>query len=55
MWDKQEVARHNHKEDAWIVVNGDVYDITEFVRTHWGWNSAGKNSTIIAIMSALGR
>jgi cytochrome b involved in lipid metabolism len=50
----EEVARHNHKADAWIVVNGDVYDITEFVRTHWGWNSAGKNSTIIAIMSALG-
>ena len=51
----EEVARHNHKEDAWIVVNGEVYNITEFVRTHWGWNSAGKNSTIIAIMSALGR
>ena len=28
----EEVARHNHKEDAWIVVN---------VRTHWGWNAAG--------------
>jgi len=49
-----EVARHNHKEDAWIVVNGEVYNITDFVRTHWGWNSAGKNSTIIAIMSSLG-
>ena len=50
----EEVAHHNHKADAWIVVNGDVYDITPFVRTHWGWNAAGKNSTIVAIMSALG-
>ena len=84
VYSMEEIARHNHKEDAvlscklhfvatehaagcdccgtdadmqpmqWIVVNGDVYDITDFVRTHWGWNSAGKNSTIIAIMSALG-
>eukprot|EP00961_Rhodomonas_salina_P116603 1569529-Rhodomonas_salina.1 len=50
----EEVSKHCTKEDAWIVVNGDVYDITDFIRTHWGWNSAGKNSTIIAIMSALG-
>jgi cytochrome b involved in lipid metabolism len=50
----EEVRTHCVKEDGWIVVEGDVYDITEFIRTHWGWNSAGKNSTIIAIMSALG-
>jgi cytochrome b involved in lipid metabolism len=36
-----EISRHNHKEDAWIVVNDEVYNITEFVRTHWGWNAAG--------------
>mmetsp|Transcript_25061 Transcript_25061/g.50915 ORF Transcript_25061/g.50915 Transcript_25061/m.50915 type:complete len:218 (+) Transcript_25061:129-782(+) len=50
----EEVSKHCTKEDAWIIVDEDVYNITDFVRTHWGWNSAGKNSTIIAIMSALG-
>jgi predicted heme/steroid binding protein len=86
----EEIARHCSKDDAWIVVDGIVYDITEFVRTHWGWTSAGdqlnleellhrfflfknlyphsddylefrfhhqfagKSSTIIAIMNALG-
>mmetsp|Transcript_41099 Transcript_41099/g.64189 ORF Transcript_41099/g.64189 Transcript_41099/m.64189 type:complete len:218 (-) Transcript_41099:35-688(-) len=49
-----EVAKHCTKEDGWIVVEGEVYNISEFIRTHWGWNSAGKNSTIISIMSALG-
>jgi len=50
----EEVRKHAHMKDAWIVVDGEVYDITPFVATHWGWSSAGKNSTIIAIMSALG-
>lgn len=49
-----EVSTHCKNDDAWIVVDGAVYDITPFVATHWGWSSAGKNSTIIAIMSSLG-
>jgi hypothetical protein len=38
----EELSRHCTSEDAWIAVDGQVYDITEFVRTHWGWTSSGK-------------
>ena len=38
----EDISRHCTKDDAWIAVDGKVYDITEFVRTHWGWTSAGK-------------
>ncbi|MES1917134.1 MAG: hypothetical protein MHM6MM_008894, partial [Cercozoa sp. M6MM] len=31
-----EVARHNTKEDAWIVVEGDVLDVTQFMKRHPG-------------------
>ena len=31
-----QVARHNKREDAWIVVDGKVYDVTEYVDIHPG-------------------
>lgn len=31
-----EVARHDRISDVWIVVNGNVYDITEFAPQHPG-------------------
>lgn len=31
-----EVARHNVKEDSWIVVDGNAYDITQFALRHPG-------------------
>jgi cytochrome b involved in lipid metabolism len=39
----EEVSKHCTKDDAWIALDGQVYDITEFVRTHWGWTSAGNS------------
>ena len=31
-----EILRHNKSEDIWIVVNGEVYDMTAFALEHPG-------------------
>ncbi|CAJ1366247.1 unnamed protein product [Effrenium voratum] len=33
---REEVAKHSTPEDAWIVVDGDVYDVTKFAQMHPG-------------------
>lgn len=45
-----EVAKHNTREDLWIIVNGLVYDITTYVHLHQGgedalFKIAGKDGT----------
>mmetsp|Transcript_76945 Transcript_76945/g.94410 ORF Transcript_76945/g.94410 Transcript_76945/m.94410 type:complete len:87 (+) Transcript_76945:42-302(+) len=32
----KEVSKHNTKEDAWVVIDGMVYDVTEFIEEHPG-------------------
>lgn len=32
----REVTLHNKRDDAWIVVDGEVYDMTEFAPEHPG-------------------
>ncbi|KAJ5586075.1 FMN-dependent dehydrogenase-domain-containing protein [Penicillium hetheringtonii] len=32
----QEIAKHTHEDDIWIVVNGKVYDVTKFAPSHPG-------------------
>lgn len=32
----QEVAKHNLRNDCWIIVDGEVYDVTEYVDEHPG-------------------
>jgi len=49
-----QVAEHDKKDDAWIVVRGRVYDITEFIKYHPGWDVGGSVSTVLAIMQGLG-
>jgi cytochrome b involved in lipid metabolism len=35
-----DVAQHNSKSSAWTVVNGKVYDLTDFVNAHPGGSNA---------------
>ena len=46
-----EVADHNHERSCWVVINGDIYDVTEFLSNHPGGTSpllqyAGKDASI---------
>ena len=43
----EEVSFHNNEDDAWIIINDDVYDITDFLDQHPG----GK----MILMSLLGK
>ena len=45
-----EVAKHDKRDDAWIIIDGHCYDVTSYVDTHpGGWlpiaNLAGKDVT----------
>lgn len=47
---REEVAKHCSPDDAWIIVNGDVYDITKFAKFHPGgqqllFDYAGQDAT----------
>mmetsp|Transcript_20378 Transcript_20378/g.46052 ORF Transcript_20378/g.46052 Transcript_20378/m.46052 type:complete len:154 (-) Transcript_20378:256-717(-) len=54
MIDPCELAQHKSRYDAWISVDGTVYNITPHLANHPGWSNAGI-STPLAIMNALGR
>lgn len=45
-----EIAKHNTPEDCWMVLNGTVYDITDYAKVHPGGSSilhkfAGQDAT----------
>lgn len=46
---KEEVAAHCKQEDLWLIINGKVYDFTEYLPLHPGGEAilrnAGKDST----------
>ncbi len=32
-----EVAQHHFVDDAWVVIDGEVYDVTDHLVNHYGW------------------
>lgn len=47
---KAEVAQHNKPEDAWLIIDGHVYDVTKWAAEHPGgpellWDVAGKDAS----------
>lgn len=50
MLSAEEVAKHNTRDDCWVIVNGKAYDVTEFLPEHPGGPGiivkyAGKDAT----------
>ncbi|KAG8944970.1 Cytochrome b2, mitochondrial precursor [Tulasnella sp. 424] len=48
----QEVSKHNKKDDLWVVIRGEVYNLTDFIAIHPGGakvilQHAGKDTTKI--------
>ena len=34
---KYQVSRHNKKDDLWVILNDNVYDLTHFQKIHPGY------------------
>eukprot|EP01104_Vermistella_antarctica_P004146 TRINITY_DN14652_c0_g1_i1.p1 TRINITY_DN14652_c0_g1~~TRINITY_DN14652_c0_g1_i1.p1 ORF type:complete len:221 (+),score=64.71 TRINITY_DN14652_c0_g1_i1:68-664(+) len=50
VYTEREVEKHNHKDDCWVVFNGRVFDVTEWLESHPGGaemilEGAGKDIT----------
>eukprot|EP01119_Soliformovum_irregulare_P015498 TRINITY_DN4364_c0_g1_i1.p1 TRINITY_DN4364_c0_g1~~TRINITY_DN4364_c0_g1_i1.p1 ORF type:complete len:138 (+),score=32.09 TRINITY_DN4364_c0_g1_i1:22-414(+) len=47
---KEEVAKHNSRDDVWLIIDDKVYDVTKYVDEHLGGdailNYAGGDSSI---------
>lgn len=47
----EEFSKHNSREDQWILINGKVYDVTNFAKRHPGGakilnHFAGEDATV---------
>eukprot|EP01133_Synstelium_polycarpum_P015306 gene15306-18133_t len=53
----EEVAKHNKREDCWVIVHGKVYNVTSYISQHPGGDvilaNAGKDSTTLFDKSSM--
>jgi len=40
MFDTAEVAKHNKEDDCWVIINNEVYNVTDFLEDHPGGKEA---------------
>ena len=55
---RAEVALHKTPQDLWIIIDGKVYDVTNWIKHHPGGdlilkNSGGQDATVCVIVSKL--
>lgn len=43
MFSREDVAKHNNSDDAWIILHGKVYNITSYIDIHPGGLEIIKN------------
>ena len=53
VWEYDEVAKHNKREDCYVILYGKVYDLTDFIPSHPGGPQiivkyAGKDGTYVS-------
>ncbi|GFR52077.1 hypothetical protein Agub_g14536 [Astrephomene gubernaculifera] len=53
-WSLAEVSEHARKDDAWVAVDGKVYDISEHLDNHPGWSATADISTALSILAHAG-
>jgi len=50
-----EVQRHAAPNDAWVIVDGFVYNITDHVLNHPGWKCGCAVSELLTVINSLGK
>ena len=51
----QQISGHNTPEDCWIVVDNQVWDVTDFLEEHPGGSTSKRTKIYVRTMADLGQ